>query len=379
VRTHCISNPELTYFLKREQRPAISAYEVDLAGVFRDILRRAIEFVPAEAGAIFLDDPLASREGRAPGELVLISCFGERMTRNVGLRLPTTRGIVAHVYRTGRAYLSERPVDDPLFGHGFEGGYQDSPDAMICAPLKLEGVVIGVLELSNHGGSPAFSEKDLRLLEIFAQTISASITNAVDAQRSKELSKRDDLTGLYNDRFLHYSLSTLVAGALEEGQDCGLIFLDLDHFKTINDVHGHLAGSRVLAEVGSMLHQVLPGQALAARYGGDEFVVVLPEAGRQELYWVAETVRKNIESAVFLAHPDAADPVNYPALAIAGVITCSLGLATLRGEVLPALGIGGSDVVAVKGELIRLADASMYVAKQRGRNLTVAAWERAPR
>jgi len=377
VKTYCISNPELTYFLKREQRPDVSAYEVDLAGIFRDILRRAIEFVPAEAGAIYLDDPLAKREGKTPGELVLISCFGTVVQRSVGMRLPTTRGIVAHVYRTGRAYLSESPSEDPLYGHGFEGGYEEPPDALICAPLKLEGVVIGVLELSNHGGGQGFADKDLRLLEIFAQTISASVTNAVDAQRSKELSKRDDLTGLYNDRYLHYSLSSLVGGAMETGRDCGLIFLDLDHFKTINDIHGHLAGSRVLAEVGTMLHQILPGQALAARYGGDEFVVVLPEAGRQELYWVGETVRKNIESAVFLARPDPDDPVNYPALAIAGVITCSLGLSTLNGEVLPSLGDNAGDVVAAKGELIRLADAAMYVGKQRGRNLTVAAWETA--
>jgi diguanylate cyclase (GGDEF)-like protein len=374
-RLWCIGNPELTYFLKREQRPDLSTYEVDLNTVFTGILQRAAEFVPSQSGAIFLDDPLLGGDGRRPAELVLIACFGDEAIRASKLRLPTDRGILAHVYRTGRAYLSARPADDPLFGQGFEAGYRLAPAAMICAPLVLEGDVIGVLELASQAGGRTFDSRDLRLLELFAQTISASVANAVDAQRSKELSKRDDLTGLFNDRYLHYRLGTLMTELLEEGGDCGLIFLDLDHFKTINDVHGHLAGSRVLAEVGAMLRQVLPGHAIGARYGGDEFVVVLPGSGRQELYWVAETVRKNIESAVFLARPDPVDPVNYPALKIAGVITCSLGLATLRGEVLPLVTGSPRDAVALKGELIRQADASMYTAKQSGRNLTVAAWE----
>jgi diguanylate cyclase (GGDEF)-like protein len=374
VKTYCISNPELTHFLKREQRPDLTTYEADLAGTFRDILRRTVDLVPAETGAIFLDDPLLGRDGRDPGELVLIAFFGDDMQRSAGLRLPTTRGIVAHVYRTGRAYLSVRPAEDPLYGHGFEAGYRTVPQSLVCAPLKLEGDIVGALELSNHSSRGGFELHDLELLEVFAQTISASLTNAVDAQRSKELSKRDDLTGLYNDRYFHYSLSAIVTTMLAQGNDCGLIFLDLDHFKTINDVHGHLAGSRVLAEVGALLRQILPGHSVAARYGGDEFVVVLPDSGRQELFWVAETVRKNIESAEFLARPDPEDPVNYPALHISGVITCSLGLATLQGEVVPALGDAIADPLTVKGELIRLADTAMYRAKQRGRNLTVTAW-----
>ncbi len=374
MRIRSISNPELGHFLKREQPGAEARYEVDLAGVFAAILSRANEFLPSEAGSIFVDDPVAEEIDPGNPFLVLIACFGARSEDLVGIRLPADRGIAGHVYRTGRAHISAVTAEDGHFYDEVDGGSGFATRSVVCAPLRVEGRVIGVLELLNHVGGRGYDRRDLELLEIFAQTISASIVNAIDAQRAKEMAKRDELTGLYNDRYLHHRLSQIIGEALASHDDCGLIFIDLDQFKQINDHHGHLAGSRVLSEVGAILHQILPGQSVAARYGGDEFVIVLPQATRQELYWVAETVRKNIESFVFLEHADPRDPVNYPALAISDVISCSLGLATLNADVLPVLGTQAGDPVAVKNELIRQADASMYKAKQRGRNLTVAAW-----
>jgi len=368
---HCISNPELAHFLKREQRGAAPSYDLDLAAIFCDILDRANAFLPSEAGSIFLADPLA--EG--PRELVVIACFGDMAGQLVGLGLFADTGIVGHVYRTGRAYITASPQRDPLFFQGLDGRSGFVTRSVVCAPLRVEGETIGVIELLNHRGGLGYSDRDLRLLEIFAQTISASIANAIEAQRSKEMAKRDELTGLYNDRYLHHSLSMVVTDALASGDDCGLIFLDLDHFKNVNDTHGHLVGSRVLAEVGATLHRVLPFGAIAARYGGDEFVVVLPAFGRQELLWVADTVRQNIESTVFLEEPDPVDPVNYPALRIAGLITCSLGLATLSNDVLPLLAPPPVEPVKAKNELMRRADACMYLAKDRGRNRTVTAWD----
>jgi diguanylate cyclase (GGDEF)-like protein len=151
--------------------------------------------------------------------------------------------------------------------------------------------------------------------------------------------------------------------------------LDLDHFKDVNDAYGHLVGSRVLAQVGGTLRQVIPGGALAARYGGDEFVVVVPGAGPQETLWVAETVRRNIETAVFLDEADPVDPVNYPALSIRDVVTCSLGISTLQRDVRRDERLRAGDFVAVKNELMRRADTRMYLAKDRGRNRIVAGGE----
>jgi diguanylate cyclase (GGDEF)-like protein len=374
VKPNSVSNPELGHLLKREPRSDQPAYELDLASIVCDILTRANDILPSEAGSIFIDDPLAEQRADRPGsELMLIAQFGELVERRVGSRLPSTRGIVGHVYATGTAYISTEPGDDPLFLSGFDGSSRDATHSLVCAPLTVEGSVIGVIELVNRLGGRGYDQRDLTLLEIFAQTTSAFIVNAIDAHRSKEMARRDELSGLYNDRYLHHALGQVVGEALAGGSDCGLVFLDLDHFKTVNDVHGHLAGSRVLSEVGAILRQILPGQAIAARYGGDEFVVVLPGAGPQELYWVAETVRKNIERFTFLAVPDPRDPVNYPALRLRGLITASVGIANLKGDVLPLFGPRATDAVAVKNEFIRLADAAMYVAKETGRNCTVTA------
>lgn len=363
MTVHCIDNQRLIHFMRRSDAGASHGFDLDLRGVFSDILDRADDFVPSEAGSIFLDDPLID-DGP---ELVLIACFGAVAERLVGMRMTVDTGIAGSIYRSGTPYRSVAPRDDPTFepGPGTAFGYEVR--SIIGAPLILEGRTIGVLELLNRRHRPAYSEADLSLLGIFAQTISASIVNAIAAQRAEEMSRRDDLTGLFNDRYLHHWLSEMVREALARGSDCGLIFLDLDHFKSINDCHGHLVGSRVLREVGHTLHQVVPGHAFAARYGGDEFVVVLPDACRQETTWVAETVRKNIEDAVFLEHPDPGDPANYPALAIRGVVTCSLGVATLLEDTSCRDG-NRCDPASAKNELMRAADANMYRAKAAGRN-----------
>jgi len=378
MRIHCIDNPELSHFLKREPRSSSSTDDLDLSAVFRDILERANDFLPSEAGSIFIADPVMERDDPAAGELVVIACFGDKAPQLLGLGLFADTGIAGHVYVGGEAYISSRPEEDPLFFHGLDSTFGFTTRSVVCAPLKVEDHTIGVIELVNHTRGAGYTERDLLLLEIFAQTISASIVNAIEAQRSRELAKRDDLTGLFNDRLLHNSLSRIIEDSLERGVDCGLIFLDLDHFKTINDCHGHLIGSRVLHELGATLRQILPGQAIAARYGGDEFVIVVPEASHQEVYWVAETVRKNVESAVFLEEPDPADPVNYPALRIQGVITCSIGIATLHADVLPRLG-KQPHPAAAKNELMRRADESMYQAKEGGRNRIVASWSEVAR
>jgi diguanylate cyclase (GGDEF)-like protein len=373
MRIHCIENPELSHFLKRERRGSSSTDDIDLSAIFRDILERANDFLPSEAGSIFLADPVMEKDDPAAGELVVIACFGDKAPQLLGLGLFADTGIAGHVYVRGEAYISSRPKEDPLFFHGLDSTFGFTTRSVVCVPLKVEGHTIGVIELVNHRSGEGYSSRDLQLLQIFAQTISASIVNAIDAQRSRELAKRDDLTGLYNDRLLHHGLSKTIEESLEQGVDCGLIFLDLDHFKNINDHHGHLIGSRVLREIGATLRQILPGQSIPARYGGDEFVIVVPGASRQEVVWVAETVRKNIESAVFLEEPDPTDPINYPALKIQGVITCSIGIATLQSDVLPELG-EHPDLAAAKNELMRKADASMYRAKEGGRNRIIASW-----
>ena len=370
----CISSAKLAHFLKREQRSSTVA-DLDLNRIFRELLHRANDFLPSEAGTIYLDDPLDTDEDDNRLSLVVIAGFGPKSDDLMEERFSSGKGIIGEVYRTGRPYSCTEPFADPIFrsGPGLRIGF--NIDSVVGAPLEVEGRTIGVIELINHSSGKGYSDADLALLGIFAQTISLSVVNAIDAQRSKEIAKRDELTELYNDRYLHGSLSRIIDDAVANGSECGVIFLDLDHFKEVNDTHGHLVGSQLLSEVGATLKQIVPGEGLAARYGGDEFVIALPGAGRQETYWVAETVRQNIADRAFLVSADPENSDGVPNIRIEGLVTCSIGIATLQSDIMPELSAENRNSKNAKDQLLRKADTCMYAAKELGRNRTVSYWE----
>ena len=370
----CISSAKLAHFLKREQRSSTVA-DLDLNRIFRELLHRANDFLPSEAGTIYLDDPLDTDEDDNRLSLVVIAGFGPKSDDLMEERFSSGKGIIGEVYRTGRPYSCTEPFADPIFrsGPGLRIGF--NIDSVVGAPLEVEGRTIGVIELINHSSGKGYSDADLALLGIFAQTISLSVVNAIDAQRSKEIAKRDELTELYNDRYLHGSLSRIIDDAVANGSECGVIFLDLDHFKEVNDTHGHLVGSQLLSEVGATLKQIVPGEGLAARYGGDEFVIALPGAGRQETFWVAETIRQNIADRAFVVSADPENSDGVTKIRIEGVVTCSIGIATLQADIMPELGAENRDSKKAKDQLLRKADTCMYAAKELGRNRTIPYWE----
>ena len=370
----CISSAKLAHFLKREQRTSTVA-DLDLNQIFRELLHRANDFLQSEAGTIYLDDPLDIDENGNRLSLVVIAGFGPKSDDLMEERFSTGKGIIGEVYRTGSPYSCLEPLADPLFrsGPGLRIGFKI--DSVVAAPLEVEGRTIGVIELINHSSGKGYSDADLALLGIFAQTISLSVVNAIDAQRAKEIAKRDELTELYNDRYLHGSLSKIIDDAVASGSECGVIFLDLDHFKEVNDTHGHLVGSQLLSAVGATLKQIIPGDGLAARYGGDEFVITLPGAGRQETFWVAETVRQNIADRAFVVSADPENSAGAATIRIEGVVTCSIGIATLQSDIMPELSAENGDSKNAKDQLLRKADTCMYAAKELGRNRTVPYWE----
>ncbi len=361
MKAESIPNPELAHFLKRSDT---RTYEVDLSAIFIEILRRANDFVPSEVGAILLDYP--DEEGEVE-DLVVVASVGGSTRRSVGMRINLEKNRpVVKAYRDGEVcrFYEEMNLDDSWSIQPGTGPY-----STLCAPLLLEGTVIGVVELVNLRGGKPHEDRDVEMLKLFAHTISASVANAVEAQRSKEMAQRDELTGLFNDRYLHHAIGRSVRERLHTPEDCGLIFLDLDRFKMVNDVHGHLVGSRVLMEMGSLLRQVLPGDAIPGRYGGDEFVVIIPQASRQEIYWAAETIRQTVAGTFFMERADEKEPLIYPALAL--TITCSVGVAALKSDIMPRYTDPDQPDPLIKNEWIRLADTRMYQAKDDGRNRIV--------
>src|SRR4029077_8924399 len=107
-------------------------------------------------------------------------------------------------------------------------------ESLIAIPIRIEQDVCGVLELINRRQAPAYSGEDRNLLEIFAGYISISIQNVLDGRQAQEIAKRDNLTGLYNDRYLHVALAATLRRCKAEGQDMAVLFLDLDYFKHVN-------------------------------------------------------------------------------------------------------------------------------------------------
>lgn len=350
----------LDKILHRKKRPG-GKTEIDIGSLLEAILRRANEFVPSESGSILLDDPVLKFETSEKGRLYFIACFGKASSKIIGSSMPNNIGIVGEVYTYGKPYISKDVKRDAHFFSDIDRKTRFQSRSIICVPIEIEDTRIGVIELINRKENINYEQKDLTLLKIFAGYTSTLIQNTLDAKMFEKLSRLDNLTGLYNDRFFFESLEKEIFRAVEKNRNVSLIFFDLDRFKEVNDTHGHLAGSRVLKEVGKLLEEIFHKiKAHLARYGGDEFVIIIPDAELAEAAGYAEMVRKKIEQSVFIKEPIRP---KGKALNIKGVITCSVGAASLKENVLL-----GKKIAKLGTALISQADKAMYQAKGNGKN-----------
>jgi diguanylate cyclase (GGDEF)-like protein len=265
------------------------------------------------------------------------------------------------------SYHTQDLKEDRLFNPAFDENHDYNTRSLVAIPIRIEHEVCGVLELINRRNAERYSQQDVNLLEIFAGYISISIQNVLDGRMAQEIAKRDNLTGLFNDRYLHIALSRAIEKCRQDGEDLSLLFLDLDYFKRVNDTHGHLAGSQVLREVGQLLQGMSQrADAMAARYGGDEFVIAAPGTGLEQAIDLAEELREAIVNTTFCEKPGEVQP---EVLRLTG-LTCSVGVASLSRHTREHLSTERS-----KSTLLRLADAAMYVAKETGRNRTAVSGE----
>jgi len=357
---------QLARFLERRKAHYTFEAEVDLDSFLREILGKAEQFVPSQAGSILLDDPLAKGEEKTQNELIFVAAFGDRASEIVGKTISAKIGIAGHVYDTGEPYRGTGLEEDPYFYKGVDAETRYSTRSILCVPIRIEKSICGALELVNRDGAESYSQKDLELLTIFADYTSMSIRNVLDARRAHEIAKRDDLTGLFNDRFFHLQLSIELMNSERDSRDLVLIFFDLDYFKSVNDTHGHLAGSQVLREVGYVVKKTVTWpNATLSRYGGDEFVAILPGATIEQGAEVAEAIRKVIHETTFLQREYG---FNEPPIFLKGVITCSLGVASVKRHISASMSIDQQ-----KNEILRRADTAMYAAKEKGKNQVVLA------
>ena len=354
---------ELGRFVQRSKASSALPSEPDLRNVFLQILEKAAELVPSESGAILLDDPLTKNGDRGANDLIFVAVFGPAAGTLVGKSLPASEGVAGHVYRTGTAHLAVETVEDEAFAPRIDEETGYTTKSIVAAPIQIGTTVCGAIELLNRLDGRPYDPHDLLLLEVFARYVASSLQNALDARHAHELAKVDDLTGLYNDRYLHVRLREELARGRTTGRPVALLFLDLDHFKPVNDAHGHLVGSQVLREVGYLLRRVTADRnAILARYGGDEFTVVLPGMTAEEAALLGEEIRGAIASAVFLERSHGPD---LPALRLEGQVTASVGVAAVAPGEGPGEEAGDA---TLSNWLIRRADEAMYEAKARGKD-----------
>ena len=361
IQFHSLEIPQLERFLERHKSGLALGSEVDLDLVLRQILQKAYEFVPSESGSILLDDPFRKVASRRDNELVFIATFGDSSRELIGQRLSAQHGIVGQVYQNGTPYLSPDVDEDDFFYGEIDKKIGHKTHSLVAVPVYIGKHVCGVLELINRLDGKTFTQRDMTLLEIFAGYTSFTLQNALDAKRAQELAKKDDLTGLYNDRWFNVRLTETLAEARDSGKEAVLIFLDLDQFKVVNDCHGHLAGSQVLREVGFILKRIVQrGDATVARYGGDEFVMILPDTSIEKGVEICEEVRDAIASHTYLAREWG---YHMPPLHLSGIISASIGIA----QHVPDRNATGTHDNE-KNDLVKRADAAMYRAKSLGRN-----------
>lgn len=212
--------------------------------------------------------------------------------------------------------------------------------SILYLPLAVKDKDIGSLVLASLRPN-AYSSRQIRLLEQVALQIATPVENVQLYKRAEQRARVDELTGLFNRRHFEERLKEEIGRHSRYGNMFSLLILDLDNFKTYNDIYGHPAGDILLSQIGRIIKSSIRDADQAFRYGGDEFAVVLPTAAISDAYVVAERVRGQI-----------AKEMEEKEIAV----TCSIGVSTY-----PADGVIG-------GELITVADTALYYAKRTGGN-----------
>jgi len=280
----------------------------------------------------------------ARAHLVVKAAFGLPEDGAVGLTLRVGEGISGQVGQTGQPMLVPDVSAEPRFLE--QESFWQPHGAFICVPLRIKGRgVIGVLSAQKpdpHG----FGQGDLDLFYAVANQVATALENAQLYERTRELTTRDDLTGLFNRRHFFDHLEKEVQRARRYQRVFSLLMLDLDDFKHYNDTHGHLKGDEALKEVARLLQAATRRADLVARFGGEEFVVLLPETNTLKATVAAEKIRAAMEVYPFDGRSTQPD----------GKLTVTIGVATFPED--------SKDTV----ELMNLADRALYAGKLKGGN-----------
>jgi diguanylate cyclase (GGDEF)-like protein len=298
------------------------------AKIADEIVVRASTWVPAPCWAVVSSD--------LSGQLSVLSDKG--LAPEMG---PAVYAIAKWVMNRGQEFAAADLQHDPRVSDPAVG-------AVLAFPLSCRGRRVGALIALDREASarePRLSASMLRAVRILLEPASVALDNALLLKRADSLAVTDDLTHLYNSRYLNQVLRKETKRASRSGRPLSLLFIDLDGFKAVNDTHGHMFGSRALVEAAAVIRQSARETDVVSRFGGDEFALVLPDTGGEGAFAVGERIRERIAAHRFLV----GDGLDIH-------LTGSIGVATLP------------DVAASADELMQAADKAMYAVKESGKN-----------
>lgn len=311
---------------------------LEVHDVLESIMKQVARIIRPKAWSLLLLDETS-------GDLsfeIAVSPVSEHLK---GIRLKRGEGIAGWVAMHGKPLLISDVREDERFAAHIDEKLSFTTRSIVCVPLKIKERIIGVIELINSFDELVFNDADMAILSAIADFAAIALENARNYDRINELVITDDLTGLYNSRHFGQLIDYEIVRAQRYGTEMSLVFLDLDRLKGINDSHGHLVGSRMLSEFGRLIGSHVRSCDRAARYGGDEFAIVLPQTGKEQALAMAANLLDLMRAAEF--YSDDRQRIR---------LTASFGVATFPLD------------ADSRTELIRAADTAMYEAKQAGRD-----------
>jgi diguanylate cyclase (GGDEF)-like protein len=316
---------------------------LQLDQVLRTIMEKINEVLRPDTWSLLLMDV-------EKNELFFQIATGKGAEALKDLRIKVGQGLAGWVAQSGQPVVVTDTSNDSRFFSQVDAKTKMETRSVVAVPVRFRDQCLGVIELINCIGPEGFSQRDLALLEALADYAAIAIENARHVQRIHELTITDDCTTLYNARHLNFMLDTEIYRSHRYAFEFSLIFIDLDHFKSINDTHGHLIGSKLLAEIGAAIKEKCRMIDMAFRYGGDEFVVLLPQTSKENALGVANRLHKLIRETVWLQESG-----------INANVTASVGVASYPTD------------SRSKAELLHLADEAMYAVKNSTRDRVLAA------
>jgi len=310
---------------------------LDLDSILQTIMEKMAEYFRPDTWSLLMVDDQRD-------ELYFAIAVGEASEALKNVRLKVGEGIAGWVAKHGEQVISSDVGSDPRFAKRVDDITQWQTRSVVCMPLRSRLRVLGVIQLVNVDMAQ-FNEGEIFFLQALCDYAAIAIENAKWVEKIQELTITDDCTGLYNARHLYKTLDTEVYRSSRFGYEFSVLFIDLDHFKSVNDTYGHLVGSKLLSEIGYLVKAQLRLIDFAFRYGGDEFVVLLPQTGKDQALVVAKRLRDGLRASKF-CHDEGLN-LN---------VRASIGLATYPHDARDA------------HDIIRQADEMMYLVKNTTRD-----------